>query len=775
MSLLDIHAATIGESYDRQLRSPDPEPDAGFSLTSMIGSGVKGLPAAALEVSGSIADALSAFGTAAAASGGSAGGMFATPSPEEQKQEAQARDRMLKGEAFDFNAGNALRTKAEEFAPDPLTAHTADQVVHGLVRFGGKAVAAVGTMGPAGALLLGLEEGNTSAQKLRMQGVDDATAAKVGAVQGGFAAVGAVLPLGGKTLMQTLGLIGVGGPGSYIAQEALSRQILEKAGQYDQASLHNPFDPLGLALSTVIPGGFGAMHMRGVYQHGEALAAGRVPLAQLTPQELRGLKYDDARLDAVAMAAGQQYGVPPALVLAVKNAGEKSGPTAVSGKGATGVMQFMEGTAKEMGLADRTDPVASIDAGARYLKKLYDAYGSWDAAVAHYNGGGVQAVLVRGGGQPSAKETIGYLGRVRQYMADHTAETAAKAPEAVDAARVSVLNDTVARTLPDTPEAHSQMLRAADIVGESGGRAAEQEIAPVRDVDLPTFRNWFGDSKVVDEKGAPLVVYHGTTSDVESFNIKDLSGANFGDKSEGLAFFTNKRNDHPDSASDYTEPGMPGGNVIPAYVSLKNPLVVLADGEYSTVFKFDKNHAAIRQAMKDGGHDGVIVKYGDGGSDEMLVLATKPEQVKSAIGNSGKFDPNSPSLTDPLKPGERSPREANNALPPADSITLAGDEPARRGAEAGAGPGQPSAGAAGEPQKPGAVAPSEPASAVASLDAQVAQKLATEQPDLQVILPGTEERITVAEALKRIAEEQKQDGQWAELVRVAGECALSAG
>jgi soluble lytic murein transglycosylase-like protein len=91
--------------------------------------------------------------------------------------------------------------------------------------------------------------------------------------------------------------------------------------------------------------------------------------------------------------------VPPALLLAVKNAGEKSGPTAVSGKGATGVMQFMEGTAKEMGLADRTDPVASIDAGARYLKKLHDAYGSWDAAVAHYNGGGAQAAIVRGGGR----------------------------------------------------------------------------------------------------------------------------------------------------------------------------------------------------------------------------------------------------------------------------------------------------------------------------------------------------------------------------------------
>jgi hypothetical protein len=29
-------------------------------------------------------------------------------------------------------------------------------------------------------------------------------------------------------------------------------------------------------------------------------------------------------------------------------------------------------------------------------------------------------------------------------------------------------------------------------------------------VDTPEFKNWFGDSKVVDENGKPLVVYHGS-------------------------------------------------------------------------------------------------------------------------------------------------------------------------------------------------------------------------------------------------------------------------
>jgi hypothetical protein len=34
-------------------------------------------------------------------------------------------------------------------------------------------------------------------------------------------------------------------------------------------------------------------------------------------------------------------------------------------------------------------------------------------------------------------------------------------------------------------------------------------VNPIRATDTPAFRNWFGDSKVVDENGEPLVVYRG--------------------------------------------------------------------------------------------------------------------------------------------------------------------------------------------------------------------------------------------------------------------------
>lgn len=50
-------------------------------------------------------------------------------------------------------------------------------------------------------------------------------------------------------------------------------------------------------------------------------------------------------------------------------------PTVTSKAGAVGIGQFMPGTAKEMGITDRTDPVQSIKGAAKYLKKMYKQIG----------------------------------------------------------------------------------------------------------------------------------------------------------------------------------------------------------------------------------------------------------------------------------------------------------------------------------------------------------------------------------------------------------------
>lgn len=68
-------------------------------------------------------------------------------------------------------------------------------------------------------------------------------------------------------------------------------------------------------------------------------------------------------------------------------------PTAVSSEGATGIWQFMAGTARAYGLAvdgdydERRSVERSTDAATRYLSDLYERFGSWELAFAAYDMG----------------------------------------------------------------------------------------------------------------------------------------------------------------------------------------------------------------------------------------------------------------------------------------------------------------------------------------------------------------------------------------------------
>lgn len=77
------------------------------------------------------------------------------------------------------------------------------------------------------------------------------------------------------------------------------------------------------------------------------------------------------------------------------------------------------------------------------------------------------------------------------------------------------------------------------------------------------FWVWFGNSKVVDSSGNPLIVYHGTNINFNSFDIDKMRS---GWLSKGFYFTADER-----EASDH------GSNVIAAYLRLKNPFVIKAD------------------------------------------------------------------------------------------------------------------------------------------------------------------------------------------------------
>lgn len=87
----------------------------------------------------------------------------------------------------------------------------------------------------------------------------------------------------------------------------------------------------------------------------------------------------------------REEGVPPELIW-VAEVESSFNPAARSPVGALGLFQFMPATAESFGLSvspvdQRLDPEMNARAAAQYLRQLYQRFGSWQLALAAYNGG----------------------------------------------------------------------------------------------------------------------------------------------------------------------------------------------------------------------------------------------------------------------------------------------------------------------------------------------------------------------------------------------------
>lgn len=152
-----------------------------------------------------------------------------------------------------------------------------------------------------------------------------------------------------------------------------------------------------------------------------------------------------------------------------------------------------------------------------------------------------------------------------------------------------------------------------------------------KQTDTPAFRKWFGNSVVtVDGKpgSEPLMVYHGTRSDFSEFDsTKGGGGFYFATGTEG-------------QVNDYTlKGGGDGANIVPVYLNIRNP---------ATVDQFLKEGAAVNERtaikqLQQQGFDGV--HYPKPGTEDGAVwIAFHSEQIKSATGNRGTFDPENPNI-----------------------------------------------------------------------------------------------------------------------------------
>jgi soluble lytic murein transglycosylase-like protein len=117
------------------------------------------------------------------------------------------------------------------------------------------------------------------------------------------------------------------------------------------------------------------------------------------------------RFAPLVQAAARAHGLPEALLQAMIEVESGFDATAVSPKGAVGLMQLMPGTARALRVRDARDPAANVDGGARYLKDLLARYGNDLAlALAAYNAG--PGAVERSRGVPRIPETQAYVPRV---------------------------------------------------------------------------------------------------------------------------------------------------------------------------------------------------------------------------------------------------------------------------------------------------------------------------------------------------------------------------
>jgi len=131
----------------------------------------------------------------------------------------------------------------------------------------------------------------------------------------------------------------------------------------------------------------------------------------------------------------------------------------------------------------------------------------------------------------------------------------------------------------------------------------------LRAPDTPEFKRWFKGSKVVDNNGNPLLMYHSTTAE-EDFNTFDTDRDSYG--GVGSWFSSEPYNSFV--------AGQENARIIPAYLSLKNPIYeTLPAGD-----KFNKNK------LMDQGYDGVIFTNPFDGHI-VSAVAFKPNQIKSVF------------------------------------------------------------------------------------------------------------------------------------------------
>ncbi len=179
----------------------------------------------------------------------------------------------------------------------------------------------------------------------------------------------------------------------------------------------------------------------------------------------------------------------------------------------------------------------------------------------------------------------------------------------------------------------------------------------------PALRAWFDSSRVVDDEGNPLVVYHGTQQQFSVFQRGRWPGT-----INDIGFWL---------ASEQTVAEVfasPRGRVLPVYLKIANPRYIDASDELVALWcehaGGDRRLRAgdtdrFRQWLTSQGHDGIAISAADvdGFASGIYLVALEPIQIKSAL-NRGAFDPTNPDINDTPAPRPVRRRAVEEGLAP---------------------------------------------------------------------------------------------------------------
>lgn len=198
--------------------------------------------------------------------------------------------------------------------------------------------------------------------------------------------------------------------------------------------------------------------------------------------------------------------------------------------------------------------------------------------------------------------------------------------------------DVNAQIVTDTE--NNNLYQSAETAGaDDDNLEAAQKEWQEKGTESKYFKKWFDDSKVVDENGKPLVVYHGTTvSNIEIFEPNRAS-TDF-DYPEAI-YFSDSLNIAKTYGDTYHKTPMQ------VYLKMENPLELDAQGQTYNDF-YDELKRELKYAVTN--NDGVIVRnirddwaQNDGGEIATTYIVFNPEQIKS-VNNQGTFDAGNPNI-----------------------------------------------------------------------------------------------------------------------------------